>query len=81
MVNIWINVLGFDFNCGVEFVELFVVGVNVKFMKLFIDNGMRFGIVDLVLWVCMIMIYENVFVVNWFLGFFGWDEIWVLIVL
>lgn len=75
MVNIWINVLGFDLNRGVEFVELFVVGVNVKFMKLFIDNGMRLGIVDLVLWVCMIMIYENVFVVNCFLGFVGCDEI------
>ncbi|MEJ5217769.1 hypothetical protein WG622_05925 [Cognatishimia sp. D5M38] len=79
-VNTWINALGLDPNRGAEFVELPVVGANAKFMKSFIDNGMRSGIVDPALRARTITIYENASVVNRPLGFAGRDEIRVLIV-
>ena len=79
-VNTWIDALGLDPNRGAEFVELPVVGSNAKFMKSFIDNGMRSGIVDTALRARTITIYENASVVNRPLGFSGRNEIRVLIV-
>lgn len=45
-----------------------------------IDNGMWLGIIDIMMWECIIMIYENLSVVNDFFGFLGCNDICVLVV-